>query len=34
MVRFVTKFKQDNNVFDCIGVVYAEIKTELSWPIE
>ena len=34
MVRFVTKSKQDNDTFDRIGVVYAEIKTELSWPIE
>lgn len=27
------KTKQDNNVTDHIGVVYAENETELSWPI-
>ena len=29
-VRFMMKVKQDNNVTDCIGTVYAEIKNELS----
>lgn len=34
LMRFVTKTKKDNDVIDCIGVVYAEIKTELSVPNE
>lgn len=29
----MTKTEHDNNVTDCIGVVYAEIETELLWPI-
>lgn len=28
----VTKTKQDNDVIDCIGLVYAKIETELSGP--
>lgn len=27
------KTKQDNDVTDCIGVVYTENKTRLLWPI-
>ena len=33
MVQSMTKSKQDNDAFDRIGVVYAKIRTELSWPI-
>ena len=29
-----TKTKQDNNVTNCIGVVYVKNDTALSWPIE
>ena len=29
----MTKTKNDKDVIDHIGVVYIEIKTELSWPI-
>ena len=32
-VRFMMKFKQDNDVTDCICVVYIEIEIELSWSI-
>ena len=27
------KTKEDNDVTNCIGVVYAESKIELLWPI-
>ena len=30
----MTKTRQDNDVIDRIGVVYAENDIELSWPIE
>ena len=33
-VQYVIKTIQDNFVIDCIGLVYAETKTELSKPIE
>ena len=33
-VQFVMKFKQKNNVTDCIGAVYVENEIELSWSIE
>ena len=33
-VQFVTTTKQDNDLIDCIGVVYIEIETELLGPIE
>ena len=29
----MTKIKQNNNVTDCIGLVYFKTKTELSGPI-
>ena len=29
----MTKTREDNNVTDHIGAVYAENDTELSWPI-
>ena len=32
-VRSMTKTRQDNDVSDRIGVLYPEIRTELSWPI-
>ena len=32
-VLFFAKTKQDNDVTDCIGLVYSEIETELSRPI-
>ena len=32
-VWYVTKTRKNNNVTDCIGVVYIENKTELSWLI-
>ena len=28
------KTKQDNDLIDCIGVIYAETKIELSGPIK
>ena len=30
----MTKTRQDNYVTDYIGAIYAEIRTELSWPIK
>ena len=33
-VWYVIKTIQDNVMTDCIGLVYAETKTELSRPIE
>ena len=33
-VWFVTKTRQNNDVIDCIGVVYAETKTKLLGPIK
>ena len=33
-VGFVMKTKEDNDVTDCIGVVYAETETKLLEPIE
>lgn len=33
-MQFVTKTRQDKDVTDCIGMVYAETKTELLGPIE
>lgn len=30
----MTKTKEDNNLIDYTGVVYAENDIELSWPIE
>ena len=30
----MTKTRHDNDLIDCIGVVYVETKTELSGPIE
>ena len=32
-VRFVMKTRQDNDVTNCTGMVYAENEIELSWPI-
>ena len=32
-VRFVTKTRDDNDMIDHISLVYAEIETELLWPI-
>ena len=32
-VQFVMKTRQDNDVTNCIGAVYAENKIELSWLI-
>ena len=33
-VRSMMKTRQNNDVTDCIDVVYAETETELSGPIE
>ena len=33
-VWFVTKTKQDNDVTDCIGLVYVETKTKWLEPIQ
>ena len=33
-VRSVTKTRQDNDMTDCIGTIYVENETELSWPIK
>ena len=33
-VLFMMKFKQNNDVTGRIGMAYAEIETELSWPIK
>lgn len=30
----MTKTRQDNDVIDWNGAIYAEIETKLSWPIE
>ena len=30
----MTKTRQDNDVIDCISMVYAETESELSGPIE
>ena len=27
------KSRQDNDITDCIGAIYAKIRTELSWSI-
>ena len=32
-VRFVMKTRQDNDIIDCICVVYAETEIKLSKPI-
>ena len=34
MVQFMKKKTRDINVFDCIGTVYIENETKLSWLIE
>ena len=34
MMQFVTKTRQDKDVTDCIGMVYAETKTKLLGPTE
>ena len=34
MVLSMMKTRQDNDVNDCIGAIYVEIETKLSWPIE
>ena len=33
-VRYVIKTRQDHDVIVCIGLVYAEVKTELLGPNE
>lgn len=33
-MQFVIKTRQDKDVTDCIGMVYAKTKTELLGPIE
>lgn len=33
-MQFVTKTRQDKDVTDCIGMVYAETKTKLLGPTE
>ena len=32
-VQFMIKTKEDSDVIDCIGLVYAKAETELSRPI-
>ena len=32
-VQFMTKTKQDNDVIDCISLIYVETKTELLGPL-
>ena len=32
-VRYVMKTGQNNNVTNCIGLVYAETDIELLWPL-
>ena len=29
----MTTTKQDNNMTNCIGVVYTKIETKLPWPV-
>ena len=33
-VQSMTKTRHDNDMTYCIGMVYVETETELSWPIE
>lgn len=33
-VQHVAKIKQDNDMTDCIGLVYSKIETKLSRPIK
>ena len=32
-IQYVTKTRSDNDVIDCIGLIYVEIEIELSGPI-
>ena len=32
-VQFVIKTRQDNDMTNCIGIIYTETKSELSGPI-